>query len=156
MEGPLDAFLAITSTIPDENDVEGLHRIRIATKRLRYALQLAKKPLAPASTRVLVLLGTMQDQLGDIHNDDVLIALLCQELHALVDDSIASAISHGTTQSPNAIAAVQDLLRPLASTTRKRHERFIAFMRWWGALRDSGLPDDLQALGSRNRKAYRD
>ena len=147
IEAPLDAFLAMTTTIPAESDVEALHRIRIATKRLRYALQLVEAPLKPDSTRVLDSLGTMQDQLGEIHNDDVLTALIRDELHILVDESIAGALAGDSACGQVTTPAWNDLLSMLLSATRERHHRYLAFVKWWDQLQETGFLSRLQDLG---------
>ena len=57
-----------------------LHDLRIACKRLRYALErfTAREPaLLDAATR----LAQLQDVLGDLHDRDVLLALVPRELH---------------------------------------------------------------------------
>jgi CHAD domain-containing protein len=145
---PRDLFIAMTSALPVEGDIEALHRLRIVTKRLRYVVQLMERPLKPVATEILSPLGAMQDQLGDIHNDDVLIALVRDELHALVDQSIATAMSGEDIDRSGTIPAWNDLLDLLATTTRERHARYVTFVRWWSDLQDSGFPAQLTALGA--------
>lgn len=52
--------------------VEALHAVRIACKRLRYALELADETGAAAVSRLLGRLKGMQDILGRLHDLDVL------------------------------------------------------------------------------------
>lgn len=148
---PLQLFIAMTASIPPEEDIETLHRLRIVTKRLRYVLQLLERPLKPGATEILSPLGTMQDQLGDIHNDDVLIALVRNELHAIVDERIARVTAGEPVASPETNAVLDDLLALLARTTRSRHERYLAFVQWWTDLQDTGFPAQVQALGTSKR-----
>jgi CHAD domain-containing protein len=58
-----------------------LHDLRIACKRLRYALErfTSREPaLLDAATR----LAQLQDVLGDLHDRDVLLAIMPRDLHA--------------------------------------------------------------------------
>lgn len=150
VRGPHERFTEMTSRIPPEEDIDTLHRLRIVTKRLRYVLQLVEPALKPASTQVLGPLGDMQDHLGDIHNDDVLIDLVRDELHALVDESIADAVAGSTTHSPETSAARDDLLALLATATRQRHERYDTFVRWWSDLQATDFPQQLHDVVAPN------
>jgi hypothetical protein len=56
--------------------VHELHNLRIAIKRLRYTLELFSAAL-PAQTAIIVHeLTQLQDELGELHDCDVMIALL--------------------------------------------------------------------------------
>jgi CHAD domain-containing protein len=52
-------------------DVETLHRLRIAAKRLRYALEFFGETLGPDSARLLERVVALQDHLGCLHDADV-------------------------------------------------------------------------------------
>ncbi|MGA3056907.1 MAG: CHAD domain-containing protein [Candidatus Limnocylindrales bacterium] len=52
-------------------DVETLHQLRIAAKRLRYALEFFGETLGPDSTRLLERVVALQDHLGCLHDADV-------------------------------------------------------------------------------------
>jgi CHAD domain-containing protein len=59
----------------DERDNKGLHDFRIACKRLRYAVerfQTLDSALGPIAER----LAALQDALGEVHDRDVLLAIL--------------------------------------------------------------------------------
>lgn len=56
--------------------VHELHNLRIAAKRLRYTLELFLPVLAPQAETVINALTRLQDILGNLHDHDVMIALL--------------------------------------------------------------------------------
>ena len=57
-------------------EVRGLHNLRIAAKRLRYTLEIFEDVLPPACQAFADELAQMQDELGAVHDSDVMIALL--------------------------------------------------------------------------------
>lgn len=149
IEHPRETFLALTGELPAEDDIETLHRLRIATKRLRYAIQVVDSALTPESDAILDGLRDMQDQLGEIHNHDVLIELIRDELHVLVDEDIAGAMTDAAMRATANEAGRNDLLALLSRTARDRHDRYIAFVRWWSEARTAGFTVRLGSLGSR-------
>jgi CHAD domain-containing protein len=58
-----------------------LHDLRIACKRLRYALE-RFTPREPALLEAASRLGQLQDALGDLHDRDLLVLALPRELRA--------------------------------------------------------------------------
>ena len=62
-----------------ESDPEAFHAARIVAKQLRYTLELFSPILGPGVSGLLAELKTLQDQLGELHDRDVLIELLRQE-----------------------------------------------------------------------------
>jgi inorganic triphosphatase YgiF len=57
-------------------DVQGLHNLRIAAKRVRYTLEVFEDALPEACKPIVDELSQLQDELGAIHDSDVMIALL--------------------------------------------------------------------------------
>lgn len=57
-------------------EVHGLHNLRIAAKRLRYTLEIFEDILPPACHVFAGELAQVQDELGAVHDNDALIALL--------------------------------------------------------------------------------
>ncbi len=70
-----DAEQAACTTALETTDPLSLHNERLAIKRLRYSLELFANYFAPASPTV-ALLKNLQTQLGDLHDCDVLIAMV--------------------------------------------------------------------------------
>lgn len=56
--------------------VRELHDLRIATKRLRYTLEVFVDVLSVACTPIIKELEQIQEELGNLHDRDVMIALL--------------------------------------------------------------------------------
>jgi hypothetical protein len=79
----LAELLSWREALADETRVTDLHNMRIAAKRLRYALE-AFEPCWPAETKALLKeLTDIQEDLGDIHDLDVLSDLLRSRLQSL-------------------------------------------------------------------------
>jgi hypothetical protein len=57
-------------------NIAELHNMRIAAKRLRYTFEVFEDALPVASKAVLKELVQLQEELGDFHDTDVMIALL--------------------------------------------------------------------------------
>ncbi len=65
----------------DEPDnVRGLHNMRIAAKRLRYTFEVFEEVLPAAGKSIVGELTRLQDELGALHDSDVMIALLQMRL----------------------------------------------------------------------------
>ncbi len=56
--------------------IRELHNLRIAAKRLRYTLEVFEDVLPEASKSVVKELEQIQEELGSLHDSDVMIALL--------------------------------------------------------------------------------
>src|SRR4051812_14740573 len=62
-------------------NVEQLHDMRIAAKRLRYLLELSEPLFGPPARKAAKVVKGLQDLLGEIHD--------CDELMPLVDNHVA-------------------------------------------------------------------
>src|SRR5258708_38062596 len=62
--------------VDEPYNVRGLHNLRIATKRLRYTLETFAEVLPALTESVMKELEQIQDELGSLHDSDVMIALL--------------------------------------------------------------------------------
>src|SRR5436305_13953369 len=56
-------------------EVHNLHNLRIAAKRLRYTLELFEDVLPEESKAIVEELTKIQDELGALHDNDVMVAL---------------------------------------------------------------------------------
>jgi CHAD domain-containing protein len=145
IDGPVSEFLARAHVLPGEHDVEGLHDLRIAAKRLRYMLQLHKKAFRSAGSSLIDQLTELQDHLGEIHNLDVLIDLVRNEMHTLTDEAIDRAMT--ATPSSRSIDEAQAGLLALVATTRQlRKKRYDAFTKLWSTLQTQGFTEAVRAL----------
>ena len=67
----------------DEPDnARGLHNMRIAAKRLRYTFEVFEEVLPAAGKAIVGELTHLQDELGALHDSDVMLALLQMRLAA--------------------------------------------------------------------------
>ena len=64
------------SFVDNPYNIVELHNMRIAAKRLRYTFEVFEDVLPVASKAVLKELVQLQEELGDLHDSDVMIALL--------------------------------------------------------------------------------
>jgi CHAD domain-containing protein len=69
--------------IPDAEASEALHDARIATKRLRYTLELFHPVFQDEGEEAIEQLKDLQEELGELHDHDVRIALIAERLSAL-------------------------------------------------------------------------
>jgi CHAD domain-containing protein len=72
----LDEMYCWAAHIDNPYEVRGLHNLRIAAKRLRYTLEIFEDVLPPACKSIADELTQIQDELGALHDGDVIIALL--------------------------------------------------------------------------------
>jgi CHAD domain-containing protein len=101
----------------DPANVEELHDMRIAAKRLRYLLELSDPLFGREAKRAAKAAKSLQDVLGDIHDCDELIEV-----------------------------ANERCLDSLAAYTRGRRAGLHnAFVHEWSALEDDGLREALEA-----------
>jgi hypothetical protein len=132
-----------------------LHNMRIAAKRLRYTFEVFEDVLPVASKGVLKELVQLQEELGDFHDSDVMIALLrlClgSQDTAMVPDTVQL---NGNKQHPKEKSLVSsELVRDLVDPTvapsveerygleyflqdqeKLRNKRYDAFRQHWFAL----------------------
>ncbi len=68
------------SAVDDPANIRGLHDMRIAAKRLRYTFEVFEEVLPAAGKAIVEELTRVQDELGALHDSDVMIALLQMRL----------------------------------------------------------------------------
>jgi CHAD domain len=72
----LEELYSWESFVDNPYNIAELHNMRIAAKRLRYTFEVFEDALPTASKTVLKELVQLQEELGDLHDSDVMIALL--------------------------------------------------------------------------------
>lgn len=72
----LDELYSWAKYVDNPYHVRELHDLRIAAKRLRYTLEVFEDVLPAASQAVVKELSRIQDEIGALHDSDVMIALL--------------------------------------------------------------------------------
>ncbi len=153
------------SFVDDPYHVRELHNLRIAAKRLRYTLEIFGEVLPGASKDAVKELTQIQDELGTLHDSDVMIALLRLCLGS--QDSRAS-YEHAPANSQNSKASVEldpglvaTLVDPATAPCAKerygleqlvlrlqqqRDEQYIAFRQHWYRLQTTDFRRDLLRL----------
>jgi CHAD domain-containing protein len=133
--------------------VKELHHLRIAAKRLRYTLEMFEGFLPPMCTSVVEELTGIQDELGELHDSDVLIALLrlclsCQENPAYARQLSRVQKNKGGMLEPALLATLLDpsaaptaserygLERLLQKQEHLREEQYAAYHAHWSRLQE--------------------
>jgi CHAD domain-containing protein len=98
---------------------EPLHRVRIATKKLRYALELAGESRAAHTIALVRTLKRGQDLLGRLHDLQVL-------QHHVADVAAAPQAPHARGAAPDAGLGI--LSRLIEDDCRHLHARYIAML----------------------------
>jgi CHAD domain-containing protein len=89
--------------------VEALHRVRIAVKKARYALELAQEMKQLRSKRALTVLRDAQEALGQLHDDQVLASWIGR---AASDQADPASVAH--------------VLERIEQRSRTAHAQYIA------------------------------
>lgn len=143
------------SYVDNPYHIRELHNLRIAAKRLRYTFEVFENVLPVACKPILEELVQIQDELGALHDTDVMIALLrlclgSQDSATLVDYAQSGAKAQQRKErSLVAPELVADLLDPaVAPSTEERYglelflqnqeqlreKQYAAFRQHWYAL----------------------
>ena len=119
--------------VDDPANIRGLHDIRIAAKRLRYTFEVFEEVLPEAGRAIVSELTRIQDELGALHDSDVMIALLRMRL---ADGQSDTVLENGTSAQPLSTPAkplvsadmAAYLLGPGASSTEEQRRGLEAFL----------------------------
>jgi CHAD domain-containing protein len=143
-------FFSHTSHVEDaplSEASEALHDLRIAAKRLRYTLELFDDLLGKRGKVQIKRIKAIQDELGELHNHDVQITLIEDELHALTAEEIAQAAT-AVPPSTSRNDPRPGLLALLVREHDGRRQRHAAFVDLWHRFAGEGFEQDLRALSS--------
>jgi CHAD domain-containing protein len=150
--------------VDDPYRVRELHDLRIAAKRLRYSLEIFGEVLPPACATATKEVEQIQEELGALHDSDVMIALLRLCLGS--QDSGTGyeyALSHVGSQQgkghftldPDLVARLTDpqvtpsaeerygLEQALHRLQQRREEQYTAFRQHWYQLQAEDFRRDL-------------
>jgi CHAD domain-containing protein len=89
-----DVF-ACHRAIAGEGDVEGLHKLRIAVKKLRYAIETLDFAAGEHTKENLRFFKKLQTVLGDLHDRDVFIAMAGKRANKLQKQDFATHLQNG-------------------------------------------------------------
>lgn len=152
-------FFAFAPIVSDERAITELHDLRIAAKRLRYTLELFRVAFGDAGETQIERVREIQELLGQLHDSDVRIALIEDELTSLAVEQTrelsralaeAPAAAHASMTAAALRPSREDprsgLLTLLARQHAQRHDTYVAFHGRWQELLAAGLRSDLVAL----------
>lgn len=154
-------FYSYEPVIDDEREIEAHHNHRIAAKRLRYTLELFRAAFGERGERQIERVKEIQELLGQLHDHDVRIALIEDELAKLAVEQNAAlgrTLAASPTSSHEAIATAalrpppddprRGLLALLGRQYTARHQTYLMFQERWAALREEGMRAELVALSA--------
>lgn len=161
IETRLLEMLSFGPWVDDPANVEQIHNLRIAAKRLRYSLELFRFGLPPAAAGLIEEVKEIQEYIGDMHDADVMIERV---LEGIVSDGqrrqarlleIASAVDRGSVaqrhqrirSAMSTRATPRDELAYFALIARRADDRDSAYERFvtaWRRLEDTDFPGRLR------------
>jgi hypothetical protein len=152
-------FYSYAPIVFAEHEIESLHNLRISAKRLRYTLELFRSVFGPLGEEMIERIKAIQEELGNLHDADVRIAMIVIELTALSaeqTEELGRLLAEAPLNAHDAIAAT--ILRPppddprrglaalLGRVSTQRKTAYEAFVALWRAGRESGLRGKLVGL----------
>jgi CHAD domain-containing protein len=140
----LNELIEWSGSVHDPANVEELHNMRIAAKRLRYTLEIFAPTLGPDAGPLLKTVEEIQERIGAIHDCDVLFPLLSETLEREMEREKKQALRRGGGPPP--YLAAEGLV---ALMTRKRDERerlYSEFIDFWNGLTPETLADRFSQL----------
>ncbi len=138
-----------------------LHNMRISAKRLRYTLELFSSVFGDEGSRQIERVKALQEQLGNLHDLDVRIALIADELITLTAEEITSLNAALASSHPSTYRALTTamLRRPpdapqsglyglLSRQHAERQQTYRQFKALWDQYALEGMRDDLARLSA--------
>lgn len=132
----LDELVSFTPKVFDPAEVECLHDMRIAAKRLRYVLEVTGDLFGPYAHDARKKTKELQDLLGDIHDCDVLVPRV-EALLADLQEADVNAVLAG--DEPPHADDYRGLQLLIVSTRARRHQLFERFLGFWTDLERDGF-----------------
>ena len=157
----LDELASFMPRAADPREVEALHDMRIAAKRLRYVLELTAPGFGPYAEQSIKITKELQDLLGEIHDCDVQlpdVRAFARELLAEDARAVAGRAKPGAADLDPALVAQAPHRRDhagLAALTAyllaRREVLFASFVEWWAEHERKGFRARLEyAIGERS------
>ena len=152
-------FYSYEPVVPHPEFADALHQLRISAKRLRYTLELFRPQFGKNGQRQIERVKALQEALGDLHDHDVRLDLIGDELsNLMVEQSrdMQAAIAGAPPADLAVIAAAA--LRPPPNDPRRgliallgrehaaRRAAYSRFYELWQQYASAGLRADLVLL----------
>ena len=132
----LDELCSFVPRVFDPAEVEGLHDMRIAAKRLRYVLEVTLPLFGPYARDAVGVVKELQELLGEIHDCDVQLPEVGEVLADVVRAD-AGALRGGG--APPHAAAYAGLVGVMVDLRARRDRDFAAFLDRWRDLERDGF-----------------
>ncbi len=153
----LEEMYSWDACVDNPERVQDLHNLRIAAKRLRYTLEMFKAILPEKSASLCKEVEQIQDELGALHDSDVMIALLQLSLNSQDSETSNADVQPATSQElqtekiafhPNLLSYILDptaapstqecqgLMLLQTSLQQERAVQYIAFRNHWYRLKE--------------------
>jgi hypothetical protein len=147
--------------VPFPDLSEALHDMRISAKRLRYTLELFQPQFGKAGERQLERVKSIQEVLGTLHDHDVRIELIGDELSRLMVEQSQKTRWEIADASPDELGVIAAAaLRPPPDDPRRgliallgrehagRRATYLRFRELWAQFAAEGMRRDLVALST--------
>lgn len=154
-------FYSFEPVVPHPELSEALHDLRISAKRLRYTLELFRPQFGKAGDRQIERVKAVQEALGTLHDHDVRIDLIGDELSRLMVEQSRQTrldVANASIEELAAIAAAA--MRPPPDDPRRgligllgrehsgRRAAYSRFRELWDRYSADGMRRDLVALST--------
>jgi len=144
----------------DPDNVRELHDMRIAAKRLRYLFEFYEPALSADFSAELMKFKRLQDYLGDIHDCDVWVEYLLEQLRDALKEinrsrrelsrinGAQAVLSTGAADLAAVFAGgpAHGLLMFIAEIADRRTTLYAEFLGYWAELKAAGFRDRLTGL----------
>jgi hypothetical protein len=154
-------FYSYDAVVPYPELAEALHDLRIAAKRLRYTLELFRPQFGHAGDRQIERVKSMQEALGTLHDHDVRIALIGDELsRVMLEQSRQTQEAIAATPADDIAAIATAALRPAPDDPRRglialigrehaaRRSAYGKFRALWTEFAEAGMRAELVRLSA--------
>lgn len=154
-------FYSYAPVVPHPELVEPLHDLRIAAKRLRYTLELFRPQLGAEGERQIGRIKAVQEALGALHDHDVRIELIGDELSRVMVEQSRRTRQEIADADPEGIAEIATAaLRPPPDDPRRgliallgrehagRRAAYERFRALWDRFASEGMRAELVALSA--------
>jgi hypothetical protein len=154
-------FYSYAPIAGNEAATEELHDLRIAAKRLRYTLELFRAVFGEIGERTIERVKAIQEELGNLHDADVRIALIQDELTKLgAEQTVTLGKTLATAPLASHQAITASALRPPPDDPRRgllallgrvfsaRKRSYDAFYSLWTTYAHEGMRQELVMLSA--------
>lgn len=141
----LDELGSFMPQASDPAEVEALHDLRIAAKRLRYVLELAEPLMGPYARTAGKRVKALQDLVGVIHDCDVTIPRVRALREQLLEEDVAAAT---TGAEPPHAGAHRGLTSYEVLLRARRSREYATFLALWRDLEREGFAARLRYAAS--------